>query len=341
MDIRIEMVNRYIYAVMQYLPHKQKADLERELRSLIEDMIEERAAGGADDRTATEEVLKELGHPRALAAKYRSGPTYLIGPAVFDFYVLLLKVVLISALASLTVVFAIELILSPFAIGKHFAGYIVSLIQTSIQVFGWVTFSCAVIEYAGVKIPEVRAKKDWKPSQLPPVPDPAASIKQGEPIFAIILHVLFLVFFTFSLHLFGVVRMVEGEAPTVVPFLNNEVFRGYLPLIWGLAAAGIFLESWKLIARKWKTSIIAAQMLYFVAAYAVAVYLFTNPQIWNSAFMETLAGQGAFAENSELYNTVANIWNWSQDAILVLLAIGTIFEIVRLAWKWMKLKHAK
>jgi hypothetical protein len=138
--------------------------------------------------------------------------------------------------------------------------------------------------YLNRTLPEIRAKKDWKPSQLPPVPDPAASIKQSEPILAIILHVLFLVFFTFSLHLFGVVRFVEGEAPTVVPFLNNEVFRGYLPLIWVLIAAGIFLESWKLIVRKWKISIIAAQMLYFAAAYAVAVYLFTNPQIWNSAF---------------------------------------------------------
>jgi hypothetical protein len=57
--------------------------------------------------------------------------------------------------------------------------------------------------------------------------------------------------------------------------------------------------------------------------------------------METLAGHGVFAENSELYNTVANIWHGSQDAILVLLALGTIFEIARLAWKWMKLKQAK
>ena len=41
-----EMIERYIYEVVRRLPAKQRDDTGRELRSLIDDMLEERGKNG-------------------------------------------------------------------------------------------------------------------------------------------------------------------------------------------------------------------------------------------------------------------------------------------------------
>lgn len=41
----MELIDRYIYAVTKKLPQKQREDIEKELRTLIDDMLEERCAG--------------------------------------------------------------------------------------------------------------------------------------------------------------------------------------------------------------------------------------------------------------------------------------------------------
>ena len=63
--------------------NKQRADIQRELNSLIADMLEERSQGGAVSKSDVEGVLLELGHPDMLASKYRGQKRYFIGPSVF------------------------------------------------------------------------------------------------------------------------------------------------------------------------------------------------------------------------------------------------------------------
>lgn len=209
----MEQIKRYIYAVTQKLPQKQRKDIERELESLIEDMVEERVHGGEEAELATEKVLLEMGNPNALAEKYRGNQRYLISPDFFDFYLTVMKVVMISIIVSLTVVFAIEFILDPMEVTGHFFNYMNSMFLVAVQGFAWVTIAFALIEYAGIKLPKNRleSKKEWRPSQLPPIPDPKTVIKSSEPITSIIFSVLFLVLFTFSVQLLGLILFHEGQ----------------------------------------------------------------------------------------------------------------------------------
>ena len=46
-----EMIERYIYEVVRRLPAKQRDDTGRELRSLIDDMLEERGKNGKNGKT--------------------------------------------------------------------------------------------------------------------------------------------------------------------------------------------------------------------------------------------------------------------------------------------------
>lgn len=74
----MEWIERYIYAVTKRLPESQREDVASELRSLIEDMLDERKQSEAATAQEIEEVLMELGHPSLLAQKYRGKDRVLI-----------------------------------------------------------------------------------------------------------------------------------------------------------------------------------------------------------------------------------------------------------------------
>lgn len=181
-----EWIDRYVHAVTGRLPQNQRADIERELRGLIEDMLDERAGGGEPEADRVEAVLKELGDPEEWAAKYRGRERYLIGPDVFDAYVMVLKVVGASILLGLTVAFFLQLAFNPAGIMELFANYVVNLVLGLVQGFAWVTFAFALIDhYGGLrKTGKGKTRKAWSPADLPPVPDPKLDIKASEPIAA-------------------------------------------------------------------------------------------------------------------------------------------------------------
>ena len=89
-----DLIERYLYAVAKRLPKEQRADIEKELAGLIDDMLAEKAAGGEPSPEDVRAVLLELGKPADLAAKYRGSKNCLIGPDYYGFYITVLKIVL-------------------------------------------------------------------------------------------------------------------------------------------------------------------------------------------------------------------------------------------------------
>lgn len=216
----MEMVDRYIYAVTQKLPQAQRKDIDNELRGLIEDMLEERVGSESLKASDVKEVLLELGSPRNLADKYRDAKKYLIGPELFDTYILILKVVLTVVGASIGVGFVIQAILNPVLILDHFIDMIVSLVTGLPMAFGWTTFSFAMGELVGIKQRDLKTQ-EWNPSDLPPIPDEKRQIKRGESIFGIVIYAIIIVFLAFSSKYFGI-WVFHDEFSGVVPFLNEQ-----------------------------------------------------------------------------------------------------------------------
>ena len=64
------MINRYILRCYKKFAEKQRADIEKELRTLIDDMIEENDEPVSYEKKV-EKVLLELGDPEKLADNYR------------------------------------------------------------------------------------------------------------------------------------------------------------------------------------------------------------------------------------------------------------------------------
>jgi hypothetical protein len=77
----MDLIDRYVVEVARHLPAKNAEDVAEELRSLLSDALEARAArtGRPKDEALAVEVLREFGEPEEVAARYR-GPKQLIGP---------------------------------------------------------------------------------------------------------------------------------------------------------------------------------------------------------------------------------------------------------------------
>ncbi|WP_055106257.1 HAAS signaling domain-containing protein [Paenibacillus ihumii] len=325
----MDYVQRYIYAVTQKLPEGQREDIKLELQGLIEDMLEERTQGRPVTEGDIETVLRGLGSPQELAVKYQVRPRYLIGPAYFDAYIAILRIVMISIGIGLTISFAVQALITPAELLEHFVSYIVSVITIGVQGFAWVTFSFAIIEYAGVK-PKDRgaSERKWSLAELPEVPDRRLLIKRSEPITGIIFAVLFAVLFTFSVELIGAIIFKDGQFQGTVSVFHTENFTRYLPLIWGLTALSIMKESVKMIFGKWTRGVMLSHMIFNVALLILMVIMFKDPAVWNPYFMEQLVQLNVLTPGSEAFEWVEGIWNEGRKWFVYIVGLVTFIDMV-------------
>lgn len=92
-----QLVRRYLRAVARALPARQRADVCREIGTLVEDKLEERTGGAAATQGAVEDVLRELGDPREVARRFDPHPCHLVGPELFPMFARITKIILAGA----------------------------------------------------------------------------------------------------------------------------------------------------------------------------------------------------------------------------------------------------
>lgn len=259
-------IESYIYDVTRRLPKEQRDDVSEELEALIRDMM--------DDGSNEEQVLKELGRPSELAAKYRIRPRYLISPDQFDQYIATLKMIL-PILAVIGAVFGFiygsaEVIIQNNGIISEISS-VVSLMSIAIgKAIGfaitfpayalvWTTIAYAIIDYTQYR----KSRKEWTVEELPDVPD--GRIKKISRKETIVGLVFSLFFFT----LFCVV--IVHNFPSIIVFTDNEQlinginqahFRQYLPYFIGIFICYLGLTSYKLIKGVWNYSVACFTFLY-------------------------------------------------------------------------------
>lgn len=86
-----ELVERYVHQVGRYLPPRERAEIEAELRSQIQDQLDDRYPEPPTQADVAA-VLAEFGHPYRIAASYTSD-RYLIGPEYYPYTMLVLRYV--------------------------------------------------------------------------------------------------------------------------------------------------------------------------------------------------------------------------------------------------------
>ena len=326
----MDMIEKYIYAVTHRLPQSQRADIAKELRGLIEDMLGERTNGDPAAQEDVESVLLELGNPKDLADKYRGSEKYLIGPELFHSYVTILKIVFFAVLVAMSVVFIIESMVEPRSAIEHIFGYFTSIISASMQAFVWVTIGFAIAQYKGVtpngRVPEKGDK--WSPSDLPPVPDEKKRIKRGEAITGIVFSILFLVFLHSSNHVFGVMMFEGGELAHVIPFLNQERIEQFINVIYAITMIGILKEGLKLSIGKWTKKLAWYNLILNAITLALVAFLFKDQAIWNPDFMKELNQVSNTDLNQDTYELIKTIWTQSKTWVVIGFTVVLIIDTI-------------
>ncbi|WP_410771444.1 hypothetical protein [Fontibacillus sp. BL9] len=335
----METIDRYVYAVTQRLPEQQREDISKELYGLIEDMLEEEAPLSGPTPEAVEKVLLQLGHPSAMAAKYRGHDRYLISPVMFESYLSTLKIVLLAILLAMTVVFAIESIVEPPEILDYFTGYLASLFSTGSQGFVWVTIAFALIDYGIQKkyAGNGEFSKVWSPADLPPIPDPKSQIKLAEPVAGIIFTILFTVIFMFSPDLIGVYRH-QNDTWHLVTLMNPDVIGKYLPFIAILGILAVLKETYKIIVRRRTGALLAIHIGFSLASLVFAGILLNTAGFWNPDFLSQLQAIGLAPQAGEDYEVIKTIWLAVTNNLFFLIALITVIDVISEIYKFYRVK---
>lgn len=163
-----DLIDRYLAAVAALLPKASRQDIVAELRDLIMNRVEEKeeALGRPLDKTDTEALLREIGHPIAVAGRY--GPhRALIGPEIYPFWWFAVKVLLaIAALAA--VVPAVVVLIAGQGDNHRIGGILSDFIPSALTMIGLATLVAAAVERGWIKIGDLA---NWKASELPHLSD--------------------------------------------------------------------------------------------------------------------------------------------------------------------------
>jgi len=280
----MSLIERYIAEVGRHLPEKDRGDIEAEIRSMLEDMIDERnqQTGKPVNDEVIAAVLEGLGNPKLLAQKYAPTKRYLIGPDWYEAYVETLKRVLATALPVVAILtLSIALARDPIdfvdALGQAFG----RAIDVAVGIVFWVTLGFVIVEHSDARPTEVRNPKNgaWTVAQLPKFPT-KRQISIGEALTNIVFTIGFTVWIVLPF-----VRFLSNQS---VPFLNPDLSQVWLPVFLVIAGLSLVHELFKLKIGNWTPALTATNVILGIISIAYIIALITTQDVFNPAFLATL-----------------------------------------------------
>jgi hypothetical protein len=316
----MDIINRYVTEVGKHLPRKNRLDIEAELRSTLEDMLEDRSqqTGRPADEALASKLLKKYGAPKEVAAKYATHP-YLIGPRMFPFYTFVLKIVLFAVTLGLSIATIVALINANMTgpeMLQSLVDFAVSLVSALVAAFGNVTLVFAILERF-VPVAEFDEKETWTPDELTKEPDPD-QVKVGDMIASIAFTVAALVIFNLYPQIVGI-WIIKNEAWIQIAGLS-EVFFRYLPWINLSGILTIALDVWLLRQGIWSTLTRWLHIGLQVIGIAIAAAMLSGPSLL--AFYSTTIG-------AEAQNVMTRMFGLMVPIVLIIVIVGSAVEIVK------------
>jgi hypothetical protein len=315
----MNLLDRYMQEVRNHLPRKMQADLELEIRSLIEDTLEDRSrtTGQNIDEELTAEVLKEFGPHEKVAAAYLP-EKYLIGPQLYPAFLLTVRIVLV-------VIAILALIGAGISIGEtegNMAAIIESMAMSmaglysgALQAFGTVVLIFAIIQWAR---PNAADKpKAWTPSQLRDFTAPDM-VRSSKPVGEIVFAVIALVVLNMYPDKLGLYSMVDGKwlfAP-----IFTDTFFNYIPWI-NLILAIKLIENVILLRRgQWQPLTRSLSIAGSIFTIALLFTMLTGPSL-------VLLGPETFAAFGWTVDAAERLQSLNEGLIRIILGIILALEM--------------
>lgn len=160
-----DMIDRYLEAVAAQLPVEERDDIIAELKDLILSRVEarEEETGRSLTDDEREAILKEIGHPLVVAARYRKGPDSLIGPELFPYWLYGAKAGLLILGAVFALGLVIRLIGGSANFGQDIAQAFHGFFGAGLTLIGSLTVAGAVMEHYAIR---PKWLTDWRVKDL-------------------------------------------------------------------------------------------------------------------------------------------------------------------------------
>ncbi|MET8283456.1 permease prefix domain 1-containing protein [Micromonospora sp. NPDC005174] len=306
------LTDRYLAATLRSVPAQRRDEIATELRASIEDMIEDRAGGGADAAAAEREVLTELGNPDRLAARYADRRLQLLGPTYYLVWLRLLKLLLsfIPALAGTVV--AVVAVVEGKGFGAIGPGLVVAL-HVAVHICFWLTLTFVLIERSQPTID----LPDWTVDELPDVPA-HRDVSLVDTIASVVMLMVFIAYLPLQ-HYQSWVRTTDGDN---IPILDPALWSFWLPALIGVLALDVVFEIVKYRIGRWTWRLFATKALLNLAFTVPVVWLALSDRLLNPALGERLDWL-AVADNREILAAI----------IALSAAVVAVWELIDTALK--------
>jgi len=257
----MELLDRYLQAVKKHLPWQRQDDIIAELKANLEAQLEDKEAelGRPLTNAEVEAWLKKMGAPFQMAARYFP-QQYLIGPALFRMYWLVLRMAVSWAAIIYLIVSGVTLIASnssPSAV----VDAILRIPSVVMTIAAWVTLIFAAIEFGATHYPsKLRALTgdsfDWSSGTMPPVQTGSASGKDSRSYTQAVAEVVFgfigLVWLALVPHHPYLLMGPGAYYLQASPFQAAAV---WVPIYWSIIAVNVVQLGWRgidLIRGSWR-----------------------------------------------------------------------------------------
>ena len=320
----MNLIDKYIAEVGKHLPRKNRTDIEAEIRSTLEDMLDERktAEGPAEEATVMA-LLKEYGSPREVAATYKTHQ-YLIGPRLFPIFETVIKIVLAVVAGALLIGLAVSLAKTGLtgpefvsSIGEWFGGLIGGLIAA----FGNVVLVFAILERTQAANEFEKEFKEWDPKELKSEPDPD-QIDRPDHIATIIFTFLGLAILNLYPNLLAIRYLNDGTWVSI-PVLTEAFFR-FLPWINILSLVQIVFHGFMLGQRMWTPVTRLLGIVVDIAGMILAIVLLRTPGVFNFT-SEVWSG----ISNAETAETLSRLFAVLPTLIIAIVVIATTVSVIK------------
>jgi hypothetical protein len=322
----MSLIDRYIYAVTRHMPTAQRDDVAEELRTTIEDTLDEK---GSHSKKNIEDTLTELGDPEILANRYLGSRQYLIGPGLFIHYKRTVKLALSLGLPiAFFLVLISQIVMIPESIIGLFTGTIGATIGVGIQILFWSTLVFFIMERSGVTSKDLQENgKAWSPEALPQLPP-----KRQIPISEVITDIVTYSFLALS-PLF-LQRLIDVYSHGLnAPFFNPSTPSFWVPLVVGIGVVGLVKAFIKLQVRNWTRPLAIFNLLFAVGVSVALAAALVTTEIVNPAFLSAVQPK---LEDT----TLAQLTQWTVWTIGISIAV-TIGIYMYEAGKAMVLAYRK
>jgi hypothetical protein len=332
----MNLIDKYVAEVGKYLPRRNRADIEAEIRSTLEDMLDERTRGASQaDEATVIQLLREYGTPRKVAESY-GAKQYLIGPRLYPTFILVtqiaISVLLVLSLVGLGLGLADSDLTGPGFISTV-GESLLDLIGGLIAAFGNIVLVFAILERTLPAEEFEKETDEWDPAELASEPDPD-KVSFGEQIASILFTAAFLIVLNLYPGIIGFGFFQNDEWTFISPILSDAFF-SYLPWINILGVLEIVLSIILLRQGFWQTWTRITRAVLELGNIALAVAMLRGPSLVNLT-LDQFAGT-PLAESAPVFVRVAQ---WAPAVVLTIVIIVASIEVGQTVFRLVKSRQA-